>query len=274
MDKTLAQHWADFIEEMVCADGYTCQLRKFVQGQTWVIPGDMWTEGKSLTFEQLDYTEKNKMAQLMRNYYNAESIAEANTKLLSRFDGKKYQTSVAASTVGGQKKGDSQGHCMRTVVVTHFTKSVAGQDCITIDVMYRSTELIKKFGADLIYLQKHLIPKIIEGVPYPIKEVRFYFSNLFVSSLFLPILYYMKDPVKLLEKIRQADPEFYKRCFSQNRTFLEKEYGHFSYRTRREMHHLALTLMEKGVIDRKALTKYISKMGKDIPDIEGEDDDE
>lgn len=274
--KTLAEHWADFVVDMVCSDGgYVCQLRKFMQGQTWVVPGEIWEKGECLSFEQLDYTERNKMRQLMRNYYNQESLTEAHDKLFSRLDGKKYQTSVAASTIGGAKRGDSQGHCMRSVVVTHFTKSVSKEgEFLTVDIMYRSTELIKKFGADLIFLNKFLVPEIIKGIDIPIREVRFYFSNLFVSSLFLPILYYMKDPVQILEKIRSTDAEFFKRCVTQNRTFLQKEYGHFSYRTRREMHHLALTLMEQGVIDRNKLTAYVDKVGAGLPDLNEEDEDD
>lgn len=271
---SLRSSWADFIVEMLAAPGYLCQLRKFVQGQVWRIPGQVWTDGNCMSLEDLDYTFRNKMGQLKRNYYNQESIQEAHDKLVSRFDGKKYQTSVAASTVGGGKRGDSQGHCMRSVVVTHFTRSVAGEECITIDIMYRSTELIKKFGADIYFLRHFLVPELLKDVNLPIREVRFYFSNLFVSSLFLPLLYTMKDPVQVLEQIRESDHEFFKRCLASTKSLMSKEYGHYNYRTRQEMHHKFLDMVDQGMIDRDSIMKYIKDLGIELPEDEGEGDDE
>lgn len=277
MSAPLKDLWADFVTECMMSEGYICQLRKFIQGKVWTIPGDVWDEGQCLSLEELGYNPKSKMGQLKRNYYNEESLKAANEKLKSRMDGKKYQTSVAASTQGGKKDERSQGHCMLQVVVTHFTEGLTGKGkhFLTVDIHYRSTELIKKFGADLVFLNQVLIPELLRDIDIPIREVRFYFSNLFVSSLFLPVLYYMKDPVELLQLVEQEDPDFFKKCMMQTKSLALRNFDHYSYRTRREMHHMFLKLCDEGVIDRDGFIQYLKDTGNYILDDEDiEEDDE
>lgn len=271
----LTTFWADFVEKQACSHrGHIRQLMKFIQAVSWKVPGDVWSRGMSLTFPDMDYNERSKMGQLDRTYYNRLDTIAAREKLISRMASGKTQSSVAITTINGEKHSESQGHCMRAIVITHFSKAVAGEEYLTVDVLYRSTELVKKFGADLMWLSKKMIPELTEGINIPIKEVRFYFSNLFVSGLFLPIIYNVKNPVQLLESIRINDLDFFKKCMFQTKTLINTEYGHYAYKTRRKMHHLALQLMDKGIINKNEFAEYIKQVAGDIPDTDDQSAEE
>ena len=87
------------------------------------------------------------------------------------------------------------GWCMLSIVVTRSNKVE------TVEIQYRSTELILKFGGDLAFL-----PGIFERLGVDPSVVRFRFANAFFSGVFLPtLLAYQSAPIAFLDKMRRSD---------------------------------------------------------------------
>lgn len=139
-----------------------------------------------------------KEKQLDRNYYNAEEIARVKGVLKRRSDSK--YTSVALSLRGRPKDSRSQGWCMLSLVISRY------KNWSSVEVQYRTTELVLKFAADVWYLRRLLGEIGIEPDVY-----RFRFANCALSGAYFPYLVNKIDLVKFLELIHRADQEFFLR---------------------------------------------------------------
>ena len=190
-------------------------VRKVVQGLTFetaALP--------EVNLSQLGYrgTGDSKIKQLMRNYWNQEHIDAARIKLKARKDS--VHTSVAVSCEGEKKSTKSQGFCLRTVVITQTPKKLEA------DIIYRSTEVIQKFTADLV-----LLPRIFEALEVKPQKIRFYFSNAFLSALYFPSLFLNTDAIEFFEALKVSDPKFYRTSLNAFAKFLEEE-CRYQYRQR------------------------------------------
>jgi hypothetical protein len=166
-------------------------LRKIVQGLDWEI--DKIPE---VTYESIGYS-KNKLRQLERNYVNLEELERVRS-ILSKRRGQSF-TSVALSTRGAKKDSRSMGWCMLAIVVTRTGKDE------NVEIHYRSTELILKFGGDLCFL-----PSVFERLEINPTKVRFRFANAFFSGVFLPTLLASQDrPLAFLNKMYRVDPKHF-----------------------------------------------------------------
>lgn len=179
---------------------------------------------------QLGYrgTGQGKIKQLMRNYWNQGHIDSGRQKLMARKDSP--HTSVAVSCEGEKKSTRSQGFCLRSVIITQTPKKVEA------DIIYRSTEVIQKFSADLL-----LLPKIFEAMEVKPQKIRFYFANAFLSALYFPSLFLHTDPVEFLENLKANDPRFYRTALNAFAKFLETE-CRYSYRQRVYQYQIAQQL--------------------------------
>lgn len=196
-------------------------VRKIVQGVTYEM-----TELPKVNLEQLGY-RGGKIRQLMRNYFNDEEVEAAKTKLAARR--KSPHTSIALNTLGQNKDTRSQGHCIRSIVITqtpHWTE---------VDILYRSTEIIQKHMADYA-----LIPMILEraGLAHTPRVYRLYFANVFLTALFAPLLFQHTDPIKFYEFLRARDPKYFKTFLNATAKFYEKE-CRYSYKHRVKMWDIA-----------------------------------
>jgi len=240
------------------------QERVFTTGTGFTVKGKQWERGITHSLVDLGYSKAgSKMTQLKRDYYNEDSVKEAKSTINSRHD--QSVSSVGISTLGGKKK-NAQGHCIRSVVINHFDEKVSPfkQSSISIDVFYRTTELLRKFGADLIFLKEFLIPEILYGTEWQridISEIRFYFSSCFFSALFIPVLYQFVDPVWFLKRLKESrgDVIFYRRCLFRTKTMLERSVDNYKFRSRRNMHELAENFMGSGKINREKLETYLKE---------------
>lgn len=212
---------------------------KYFQNEGMIIPGADWSRGFDVPLEMLGYGAKSsKMTQLRRHYYNEGSVEAAKSKLKERIGKKADYSSVAVSMKGEDKDGRSQGHCISTVVVTYNPQRFPGkQSELTVDIFYRVTEVVKKFGADLKFLHEIVIPSILpeELSVEDIDEVRFHFANIYFSPLFLPLLVPQMNVLDLMEEIYATQPfEALRGCYNSLAN-LTKDPDRFSYRSRRQM---------------------------------------
>lgn len=219
-------------------------VRKIVQAVPWVTDGKDWLGDDPFSFSDLGYSPKdNKVNQLTRIYYNEAAVEEARVKLKSRMDDDRTQTSVGIVMKGDDKDSRSQGHCIQNIVVTHA--EVPKREIVTLDIFYRSTEGVKKFLADVLFLKRVVFPGILEGMPWP-DHIRFYFSNVYLSALFMPIqLRYSPDKLAIFETLRESDPRFFRTAVNACSKFFEATHN-YSYRERVKMFDYAHEHLSKN----------------------------
>lgn len=171
-------------------------VRKIVSGATWRPPDDK-THG-SFSYEGFGYGA-NKEKQLIRNYVNDDEFARVKAILDKRRD--QSFTSVAVSLRGNAKESRSMGWCMLSLVITR----VARPQKELVEFHYRSTELILKFGADLVFARNYLLPQL--GLHPSI--IRYRFANAFISGVYFPYICTWWDPIDFLTEVKERDPRFF-----------------------------------------------------------------
>lgn len=153
-----------------------------------------------------------KFKQLERNYLHQESI-DAAISLWDEYRAKPKYRSVVMSCfktlVKDHKgpRGSKMGSCLLAVTITMLNR----RQC-AINLHYRTTEIFKKFAADLVFLHERLLPGFnFEGLE--VTEVRGIFDNVTLHpQYFTTIIPHLDDPIGEFEKIKLADPYFYGWC--------------------------------------------------------------
>ena len=230
------------------ASGYQA-IGKVVQDVTYEVKNlPNWT------LEDWGYG-RNKQKQLDRNYWNPGEIDRIKS-ILARRSTTKY-TSVAVSLRGAPKDARSQGWCMLSLVISRY------KDWCSVEVQYRTTELILKFAADVWYLREKLLPTLgVEPDLY-----RFRFANCALSGAYLPYLINKLDLVDFLEFIRQRDKEFFLRTtrFLLKSSYLKNQHHPFS--PEKLSHRYLWKHATKAKIE--AIRKYLEPLhkatGKPLP---------
>jgi hypothetical protein len=167
-------------------------LRKIVRNVTWS-PGKI----PAVDLERLGYKNPAvKLKALNRMYFNHDEVERVRTMLKRRED--QAFTAASLSMRAGAKRAESMGWCIESIAFS-VSKGVTRAT-----VMYRSTELIKKFGADLAF-----IPLVYEALEVEPVETTFFFSNAFLSGLFYVMLFEYVDPIRFLDYLRKQDGEFF-----------------------------------------------------------------
>ncbi len=213
-------------------------IRKVVQGVSHEIH----------TLPQVDLAQLGyrggKVAQLMRNYFNREEVEAAKTKLKARRSSP--HTSVALNTLGEKKDSRSQGHCLRSIVITQTQKWTE------VDILYRSTEVIQKHTADYA-----LFPIILDQLElaHTPRVFRLYFANCFLTALFAPILFQHTDPIEFYEFLKSRDPRYYRTFLNASAKFFEPV-NRFGYKHRVKMWEIA-----QAKLDCKRLAQYCHENG-------------
>ena len=237
-----------------------------MDGLTMVFPGPAWREGCSHSLVDLGYSGSGtKMTQLRRDYMNKGEIENAKQAFQLRRE--QSVTSWAISTIGAEKS-NSQGHCIRNMIVNYHHPKVTPdrKGFLVVHLQYRTTELLRKFGADLIFIKEHLIPEVLEGNPWQEHPdaVYMHFASCFFSALFIPVFYQYVDPSTFLKEMTRmgGDTLFYRRCLYRTKTMLSQGEEDYKFASRRNMARFAQNLLAPGgKIDRQKLTRFLEKEG-------------
>lgn len=160
---------------------------------------------------------KNKEKQLERNYINEQEFDRVRS-ILGRRSLTKY-TSVAISLRGQPKDNRSQGWCMLSLVISRY------KDWSSVEVQYRTTELVLKFAADV-----WLLHKILTDLNIKPNVCRFRFANCALSGAYFPYLVDKLDLVKFLSMVHARDREFFFRTtrFLLKSTYKKDQFHPFS----------------------------------------------
>lgn len=187
-----------------------CGCRKILFGVQLKF-NDLWDTDSPLLLEHGGYT-KSKQNILTRLYLQEESRDMA-VKLWERRKGQGKYGSVGFTTYNHLLKNDIEkkaprasvmGPCLQSVVITLIDK-----ETYRIDVFYRTTEVFKKFPADLVFIRDVLL------APFSFGNLKFagmtcHFANMTVHPMyFVTLIPHIKDPVAELEKLRKLDKYFF-----------------------------------------------------------------
>lgn len=186
--------------------------KKILRNQQFTFPDPQGP----ITIEELGFT-KTKMSLLIKGYIHEESLSSAVDQWNNRRNYKeRSHWSVGFSCYNHILKphsnmdsedsmGSIMGPCLQAVTISHTLAGIA-----EVDVFYRTTEIFKKFPADLVLIRDHMLSRF-EWDRTPLGSITFHVANLTVSPTYFPtVLLRDKDPVATLEKIREGDPVFHK----------------------------------------------------------------
>jgi hypothetical protein len=140
------------------------------------------------------------------------------------------------------------GHCIQNI-----TLSLTPKRCEA-TVVYRSTELIKKFSADLAF-----IPWVLEyQLGVKVDRVSFFFANCFVSGVFFPTLMRYVDPITFLEFLRKHEPPMFIVATRFLRRSVLTEHQDFPFSPERMQHAYAWKYYpEKMPLIRRYLKEHL-----------------
>lgn len=219
--------------------------------------------------------KKMKMSMLTKAYLNTESHDAAKDLWARRLEQGKYGSvgfscynhlikghglrSFFAEVHAKKQQGDNykigrasvMGPCIQAVTLTLLPSGKTA-----IDAFYRTTELYKKFPADLVFLRDVLL----EGFDTDIDTITFHFANVTCHPMYaVTILPHLSDPIRELEKIRRADDYFWQWIVRWTSRYLVPEHFHGIEKFGQAMR------VRKDALERihgsflKDLTKYLRK---------------
>ena len=179
-----------------------------------------------LTLADCGFTN-NKLQMLKKNYYLEPSVKAAKELWNERIKKDKYG-SVGVSCYGHYVKGDVKGAtprgskfgpCIQAVTLTYNKRKT------TVDVFYRTTELLKKFPADLVFLRDVLLSEFNFNKA-PIERINFHFANVTVHPMYwITLVPHLDDPIKTLEALRKRDSFFWKWIVKWSARYVRDEYS-------------------------------------------------
>lgn len=235
----LVQSWLAFCGDLIVYPKtmiFGC--RKFHSPVSWWVSGDVF-RSPFLDYRQLGYGwtsthgGRGKRNQMARNYYDEAQISGARDKIQQRLDLGRSQSSVSVRLQNHEKESRSQGFCMQSAIFAHVKNRYT--DHFTVDVYYRITEVTQKFSADLLFLKDRIIPDVLGVHADKVSAVRFHFAQVYVSDVYMPILYSFAPPEEWLAEMK--DEAFRDQlCRITENLFLKE--SKYTYRSRSIMHEV------------------------------------
>lgn len=182
--------------------------RKVFENLVWDV-NDFFSPGPTL--EDLGYAPV-KMTQLKKIYEDQVLLGEAKEVLKKQWDktrkgGRRYVSaslSFVTGTKGSVMGGRLKSYCMTSAV--YMLNETGGK----MVVFYRTTEAVKKFGADLLFLQNTFRRYIPSQLLRQIRTVRFYFTQLYIASIYYPLAYTFG--VRVPRQKSKCSSGFHRRC--------------------------------------------------------------
>lgn len=220
---TLLADWVKACNDLALYEAdLFCGARKIIRNHRIRFP----TLDNSLELHHAGYSGY-KMSLLTKHYLHVESQQVAVRLWQKRRDGGKYG-SVGFTTFNHFIKGDVNGvtprgsafgPCILACTITFLPK-----DRFTVDVFYRTTELMKKFPADLILIRDHLLtPFDFGGLIFD--GLTCHFANITLAAMYwTTIVPHIDDPIRELQKIRKNDHYYWEWCVRWTSKYLVPEF--------------------------------------------------
>lgn len=220
----MKQSWIDF-----CLFCIRHEATFLSHGNRKIIRGINYTFNSfepDLTLPDIGYS-KQKLSLLKSLYYHEEAVAAASKMWSYLLQRGKYSSAcfhtynhyVKEGNRSPGEKESTRSPCLQSVVLTLVKDGKQNATCV--DVFYRTTELFKKFPADLIFLHWVLYEHFsFEGAP--IKSVTFHFANMTIHPMYVSVpLPHFDKPMRLLKEIAAQKNAFAIQTFKWLRRYLE-----------------------------------------------------
>jgi hypothetical protein len=202
---TLQQEWVNFVLKMAhTPELIIAGVQRIHRDVGWSLDPEVFFDG-SLTLRSTGYTE-TKLGALKRNYYNPDSIARAKADLAWRIEHKKYG-SGGFDFRGIPKKGTKQDYCIQSCVISYYPQRKG----TSIQVFWRTAELIKRFRGDLIFLRDFIFPHFrAELMAAPPFAIDFRFANCTFHPMFTVLLAARVPDLRAhCQRIRMENPKLF-----------------------------------------------------------------
>lgn len=225
----MKREWAEQALKFARTDAdFYSGCRKILQARRVTFRGFHDDGDDALQMGDAGYT-KSKTTMLTKNYLHAESKAVAVELWKKRRGQAKYGsvgfTCYAHFVKGGSidakrsKRASVFGPCIQSVTLTWVDKKT-----LDVDLFYRTTEWLKKFPADLVFLRDVLLTDFdLSGMK--VRKVNCHFANVTVHPMyFVTVLPHLDDPIRELERIKKADKYFYDWLIKWSARYICDEY--------------------------------------------------
>lgn len=258
----LKQWWIDEATRLLKGEPeFYDGAKKIYRSQVLVHQGPL---GGDLKPEDAGY-QKTKMSLLRSLYLHEESLDLAVSLWDRRVSGKKYGSvgftcynhllkphSKSADSEGS--RSSMMGPCLQSVVLTQSKDKKTH-----VDVFYRTTELLKKFPADLILLRDDMLSRF-DFSSSPIQDIRFHLANATVSPTYVSTLIpHLEDPVDFLEGLAKVEPRLHRAALRMLDKFLVDEATGNAYKFN-QARRVGKSLRRMTHVDQQsALRKYVDR---------------
>lgn len=261
----MKQSWVDFCQHCLeYPDFFITQgNRKIIQGMNYSFTSFL----PDLTLGDLGYS-KQKLTLLKNLYCHEEATLAAADMWSYLVERKKYSSAcfhtynhyVKEGNRSPNEKKSTRSPCLQSVVLTLMQD---GKDSYThIDVFYRTTELFKKFPADLLFLQ-WILNEYFNFDEAPIRRVTFHFANMTVHPMYVVVpLPHFDKPIKVLKAIHSNGGSFSDQTFKWLNRYLSNEDSVNKFRQARAVKNKFLTSFSQNKLDK--IHDYTRKVLDDI----------
>lgn len=272
----MKDEWINFCLDMMATPAHeTSGARKIISNVQRT-----FTDIKDdLVMNDAGYTQ-SKMSMLKRLYLVEESQLAVVPLWQKRLKQRKYG-SVSFTCHGHVTKSDPNKGSKRASVLTPCIQSMSltyhGNHTTEAHAYYRTTEVFKKFPADLVFIRDVLLPPF-DFSAAPLTQLTFFFANVTVHPMYFATLApNLDDPVAALERIEKTDPYFWTWCVKWTARYTIEEYhrGIQKYAQGMRVHTMFHKLIDPDILEE--LTEYVGDnhpgMKNDYvdPDEEGDD---
>lgn len=193
------------------ADFYSGGSRKILRSRSFTFNSFK----DNLTLKEIGYS-KQKLTLLRNLYYHAESVAHAADLYQYLIDRGKYSSAcfhtynhmVKPGARSPKEKRSTRSPCLQSVVLTLTERKTT-----SVDVFYRTTEIFKKFPADLVFLDT-ILRENFKLEKAPLDRVSFHFANITCHPMYIPvILPLVKDPYPFIKSLPATDTQLGKEAY-------------------------------------------------------------
>lgn len=229
--------------------------------------------------QMIDCGYTNSKMSMLKRLYLVEASRDAVVPLWDKRLKQRKYGSVSFTCHGHTTKSDPNKGSKRASVMTPCIQSMSltyhGDHTAEAHAFYRTTEVFKKFPADLVFIRDVLLPPF-DLKTIPLTKLTFFFANVTVHPMYFATLApNLDDPVSVLEKVAKKDPYFWTWCVKWTARYLIPEYhrGIQKFAQGMRVHDMFHKLIDPDI--KEELTEYV---GDNHPGMSSEyedpDDDE
>ena len=202
---------------------YMSGIRKYVEDLRWIVNNFF---DKPLSMEMLGYNERAKMNQLNKVYISRPKLEEAGRRVQQEIDNGRDVFSVVFPLMGDEHKPERMKSFCMTCCIAMRTKNLS-----QLVFYYRTTEVVKKFGADLFMLHNLMLEFLPPDFIKEVERAMFQFALAYAGSNFYPLAYTWGCKVP-----EDNDERFMRTCRQQYGKALELDYRPGYSQTARAFH--------------------------------------